>query len=109
MSQRMKHNLDLLRVLARSSPKQRKAILQTCHVDLIKCLAEISLNVLQGVVPINPSQKKKLKRFKSLLRALADRKVSLKQKKAKLQQSGGSLLGLLLPPVLSALGSLFIK
>ena len=77
MSQRMKHNIDLLRVLARSSPKQRKAIIKTCHVDLIKCLAEISLNVLQGVVPINPSQKKKLKRFRSLLRALADKKVSI--------------------------------
>ena len=44
-------------------PLQRKAILATCHVDLIKCLAEISLNVLQGVVPINGEQKKKLKRF----------------------------------------------
>lgn len=109
MSQRMKHNIDLLRVLARSSPKQRKAIIKTCHVDLIKCLAEISLNVLQGVVPINPSQKKKLKRFRSLLRALADKKVSIKTKKQKLEQSGGSLLGLLIPPVLSALGSLFTK
>jgi len=109
MSQRMKHNADLLRVLARSSPKQRKAIIKTCHTDLIKCLAEISLNVLQGVVPINPSQKKKLKRFRSLLRALADKKVPIKKKKEKLEQSGGSLLGLLIPPVLSALGSLFTK
>ena len=109
MSQRMKHNIDLLRVLARSSPKQRKAIIKTCHVDLIKCLAEISLNVLQGVVPINPSQKKKLKRFRSLLRVLADKKVSIKTKKQKLEQSRGSLLGLLIPPVLSALGSLFTK
>ena len=109
MSQRMKHNIDLLRVLARSSPKQRKAIIKTCHVDLIKCLAEISLNVLQGVVPINPSQKKKLKRFRSLLRALADKNVSIKTKKQKLEQRGGSLLGLLIPPVLTALGSLFTK
>ena len=109
MSQRMKHNLDLLRVLARSSPKQRKAILATCHVDLIKCLAEISLNVLQGVVPVDPRKKKKLRRYRSLLRALADKKVSLKTKKEKLNQSGGNLLGLLLPPVLSALGRLLIK
>ena len=109
MSQRMKHNSDLLRVLARSSPKQRKAILATCHVDLIKCLAEISLNVLQGVVPVNESQKKKLRRYKSLLRALADKKVPLKRKKEKLNQSGGNLLTLLLPPVLSALGSLLVK
>ena len=109
MSQRMKHNSDLLRVLARSTPKQRKAILATCHIDLIKCLAEISLNVLQGVVPINAKQKKKLKRYKSVLRALADKRVSLKKKKAKLNQSGGNLLSLLLPPVLSTLGSFLLK
>ena len=109
MSQRMRHNADLLRVLARASKKQRKAILETCHIDLVKCLAEISLNVLEGVVPISPTQKKKLKRYKSLLRSLADKKVSLKKKKTKLNQSGGNLLTLLLPPVLSALGSLLIK
>lgn len=109
MSQRVKHNLDLLRVLARSSPKQRKAILKTCHVDLIKCLAEISLNVLQGVVPINKTQKKKLRRFKSLLRSLADKKVSLKRKKEQLIQSGGNPLMFLLPPVLTALGNLLFK
>ena len=109
MSQRMKHNSDLLRVLAHSSPKQRKAILKTCHVDLIKCLAEISLNVLQGVVPINTIQKKKLQRYKSLLRSLADKKVSLKRKKEQLNQSGGNLLTFLLPPVLSALGNLLLK
>ena len=109
MSQRTKHNLDLLRVLARSSKKQRQAILQTCHVDLIKCLAEISLNVLKGVVPINDTQKKKLRRYKSLLRALADKKVSLKTKKQKLNQSGGNLLAFLLPPVLSVLGNLLTK
>ena len=109
MSERMRHNSDLLRVLARASKTQRKAILETCHIDLIKCLAEISLNVLEGVVPISPIEKKKLKRYKSLLRSLADKKVSLKKKKTKLNQSGGNLLTLLLPPVLSALGSLLSK
>ena len=109
MSQRMKHNSDLLRVLACSTPKQRKAILATCHVDLIKCLAEISLNVLKGVVPINGEQKKKLRRYKSVLRALADKRVPLKKKKEKLNQRGGNLLSLLLPPVLSTLGSLLLK
>lgn len=109
MSQRMKHNLDLLRVLARSSNKQRKAILQTCHVDLIKCLAEISLNVLKGVVPVDKTQKNRLRRYKTLLRSLADKSVSLKNKKKKLTQSGGNLLSYLLPPVLSVLGNLLTK
>ena len=109
MSQRIKHNLDLLRVLAKSNRKQRKAILETCHVDLIKCLAEISLNFLRGIIPINELQKKKLRRYRRLLHALADKNVSLKIKKEHLNQSGGNLLALLLPPVLSTLGSLLTK
>ena len=109
MSQRMKHNLDLLRVLAKSNKRQRKAILETCHVDLIKCLAEISLNFLRGIVPVDKTQKKKLKRYRRLLHALADTKVSLQSKKEQLNQRGGNLLTLLLPPVLSTLGNLLTR
>lgn len=109
MSQRMRNNLDLLNVLARSNKKQRKAILQNCHVDLVKCLAEISLNLVRGVIPINASQKKKLKRYRRVLHALADKKVSLTTKRKELNQHGGNLLTLLLPPVLSTLGSLLTK
>jgi len=105
----MRNNWNLLNVLAKSNRKQKKAILETCDVDLVKCLAEISLNLLKGVIPVNPTQKKKLKRYRRLLHELADKKVSLRTKKEKLNQQGGSLLGLLLPTVLSTLGNLLIK
>jgi len=62
-------------------------------------------NLLNGNVPLNKSQKKKLAAKKNILRQLAVKKTSL-QKKKKLIQSGG-FLGALLGPIVSAIGSLF--
>lgn len=109
MSRRLRNNADFLRVLAKASPKLRRAILSCCHSELIKAICEVTLNVLRGVVPVNQQQKEKLKRYKKVLRALADRKVSLKKKREHLNQTGGNFLPVLLPPVLSALASLLTK
>ncbi len=105
----MRENSEFLRVLSKSNRKQRKAILEHCHNELIKCICEISLNLLRGVIPISKSQKDKLKRYKSILRDLIDKKKSIKHKRKQLSQSGGNLLTLLIPPVLSVLGNLLTK
>lgn len=109
MSRRLSNNADFLRVLAKAKPNLRRAILKCCHSELIKVICEVTLNVLHGVVPLNSQQERKLKRYKKILRALADRSLSLKKKKEHLNQTGGSFLPALLPPVLSALASLLSK
>ena len=109
MSRRVKDNIDFLRVLAKSNPKLRRAILQCCHNDLIKAICEVTLNVLKGVVPVNEKQKRKLRRHKTVLRALADKKISIKRKREYLNQTGGNFLPFLLPPVLSVLASFLSK
>ena len=109
MSRRLKDNADFLRVLAKSTLKLRRAILKCCHSELIKTICEVTLNVLKGVVPIDEKQKKKLRRYKTVLRTLADKKVSIKKKRESLNQAGRNFLPFLIPPVLSVLANLLSK
>lgn len=109
MSRRLRNNAEFLRALAKANPKLRRAILKCCHSELIIAICEVTLNVLRGVVPLSKQQAGKLKRHKKVLRALADRKVSLKKKKEQLNQTGGSFLPIILPPVLTVLASLLSK
>jgi hypothetical protein len=69
---------------------------------------ECSLNLLKGVVPLTPCQKRRLVRYKAHLRDLANKKVSRKRKRQRLNQKGGNLRSDLLPPVVGVLGSLLL-
>ena len=106
MSQCMKRNASLLRLLQKLKPNALKAVMKVAPPDLIKALSECGLNVLKGNVKLNPAQKKKLCRYKNKLRALAIKKTSMKKRK-EILQSGG-FIGALLTPVLSVLGSLLL-
>ena len=102
MSKRMKDNLAYLQILAKCKPAHGPA-------DVLMCVCECCYNLLKGTVPLTPTQKRRLSRYKKHHRALADKKVSRVKKRRILNQKGGNLLAALLPPVLSVLGSLFIK
>ena len=106
MSKRMRENLPYLQILAKCKPRLRKLIIDNGPPSIVLCLSECCLNLLKGVVPLTPRQKKRLSRYKTHLRALASKKVSKKRKKQYLNQKGGNLLTTLLPPVLSVLSSL---
>jgi hypothetical protein len=95
-----------IELLACCSPKFRRALLKEANHELIQCLSECCLNVLQGVVPVSSSTKRKLRRHKSLLRQLASTSTSNRHKKKLVVQSGGGFLLVLLPAVISAISAL---
>jgi len=97
MSARLKRNLDFLRVLKKANTKQRKAILDTGSKDLILCLCEVIDNVLAGTVKLSSKQKKELIKYKSILRKLIDKKVTIKAKRRLFIQKGGFLPAILGP------------
>ena len=109
MSKHMKDNLPYLQVLVKSKPKLRKLLIEHGPVSMITSICECALNLLKGVIPLTPRQKRRLTRYKTHLRGLASKKVSRKRKKQFLNQKGGNLLTALLPPVLTVLGSLLTK
>ena len=83
-------------------------MIQGASKELIACVCECALNILNGNVSLKPADKRKLKKYKHHIRALSTKKLSVQKKKKNLHQKGG-FLGALLTPVLSALGGLLFK
>jgi len=83
-----------------------KAILANCKGELVKTLSECSLNLLRSNVKLTPCQKRKLRKYRTHLRKLEDKRVSLTSKKKAIVQRGGfliPLLGAVLPTIASLL------
>ena len=94
MSGRMKKQALFLQVLIKTkNAKLRKAILEHADPELIQALCECAHNILQ----MTPLEKTRLRKYKSKLRLIACKNVSVKQKRLKLQQTGGFLPALLAP------------
>ncbi len=80
MSKRMKGSLPYLQVLAKSKPKLRKLLIDHVPPSVLAAICECSLNVLKGVIPLAPRQRQRLARYKTHLRALANKRVPKKRK-----------------------------
>lgn len=105
MSKILKNNIDSLKVLARANKKQRKAIVDTANSELILCICECVFNILNGHVKITAGNKKKLARYKSVLRRLATRDCPVNDRRKLIIQKGG-FLPILLSPILNVAGQL---
>lgn len=99
MSQTVKKNVNLLRALSLMTPKQRKSVLKSADKELIQSVCECAYNLLLGNVNIKPQLKRKLSKYKTILRKLVKKGESFKNKKRFIVQQGG---GVVLPLVISA-------
>ena len=99
MSGRMKkHALCLQLLIETRNAKLRKAILEHADPEFIRALCECAKNILQGNVKMASDEKSRLRKYRSKLRLLASKRgLSMKQKRRKLQQTGGFLPALLAP------------
>ena len=78
---RFLNQLQILRTLYNSTPLRLEYILQHIDSHIIQSIAEISLNILRGVINLNPQRFKKLKRYSKYIKQLAKKSVSLNKKK----------------------------
>ena len=108
MSQRLRRNHDFLKLLAKCTPAQRKAILKVADNNLIKTICEcvLNCNVLEKTAPTSRAVKKRLFPHKKALSTLVHKGTPIERKKKILIQHGGNFLGVPLPPVLRVLSSL---
>ena len=106
-----KKHFPLLQYLASGKPRIVRAIIKEADPEVMKAICECAHNVLKGNVPMNKSQFTKLKRYRSHLHTLANKKVSQKRKKKTLQTGGflGALLGAAIPALASVIGGLIRK
>ena len=102
---RLKRNAFTIKLLCGTNPSLRKAVVEKSKDDLIRCLCDISFNILKGTAPISQQHKKQLAKHKSSLRKLIDCQLPLKKKK-KIIQSGG-FLSALISAAIPLLSSLF--
>lgn len=103
MSQCVVKNLPILEKLAKSSPAERKKILQSASLQLIKSIVECIENVLKGIVKLKKQCFAKLKKHKNILRRVYTTGCRLKHKKELIIQSGGAFLPALLTPIIGLL------
>jgi len=89
---RIKSNYHALNVLKSAQTKLRKAIISNCNRALLNCIS--ILNVLNGNLKVSDCGKQKLRKHKSALRKVADKRVISSAKKRLINQRGGFLLPL---------------
>lgn len=97
----MQRHEDLLKVLLKSSPRMRRAILGAADKELIDCLCECAVNILRGNVTLSSEQRERLRKYKNAVRKLANKGVAVKSKRQILQTGG--FLGALLAPLAASL------
>ena len=84
----------------------RKYILTHASADLINCICECCLNVLNGNVKINKKQRKALLPYGNILRELTQHNVPVETRRQRILQRGGSFLPALLVPILTVFAKL---
>ncbi len=105
--QSIKKHADILCVLAKAKPALVKAIIAKAEPSLIKAISECSYNLLRGNITLTPTQIRRLRSYKTAIRALASKKTPLTRKRALLQKGGllpGALLASLAPMLISGIG-----
>ena len=102
----VKRNFPRLKELKGQKASLRKYILTQANAELVNCICECCLNVLNGNVKITKKQRKALLPYGKILRALAQRGVPVETRRQRILQRGGSFLPSLLTPILLLLAKL---
>ena len=89
MSTRLEMTDAFIKVLAKSSVKQRKLLLRGATNEQLKGLFELCLNIIRGNLPLSNAEFHKLKRHRKTLESLASRRVPLYKKREIVNQKGG--------------------
>lgn len=98
----VKKHLPILKLLQSAKPKLRKSIISNCDLDFVNTLIECVFNTVKGNIPLTESEKKRLKKFKTVLRKVLKTKGGLCKKRKVIVQNGGTFLPLLLQPIVLA-------
>jgi hypothetical protein len=100
----IKSQFEIIKILATSNKKYRKAIIASADQKLVTALAEIVLNLLAGNIKISEKDHSDLKKYKYVLRQLIQNKNVVKRKKILVQQGG--FLQFLLPAVITGISNI---
>lgn len=104
VSMNVKHHTPQLFLLVKCDAKQRAGIINPASGALIRAICECVKNSLAGKIPHTEREKIILKKHKSIIKELVNKKISQNRKKRILSQKGaGAFLPMILGPVVSGL------
>ena len=102
MTELLRKNLNYLTMLKEGNVRQRQALLTHASVDQFKSLIELIYNILRGNIPISETDKKHLRRYRSVIYSLTSKAVN-KKRKSQLIKSHHFLLPLYIEALLTYL------
>lgn len=111
ISENLKNNLNLLKIIyGTKNNRLQKQLLKdfSKNKTFYKSLQEIALNLGYNNIHVNKSQKTKLSKYKKLVACLCKYQNNKKKKQKLIVQSGG-FLNLVIPILLSSLGTLALE
>lgn len=103
-----KYHGPLIALATTREGKNKQALLRALDPKVIQILAQIASNIVNGDIKITESQRKKLTRYKDILRKLRDNKNIHTRRRILIRQKGG-FLPFLIPLAASALGGVLGK
>ncbi|KAJ8665385.1 hypothetical protein QAD02_007047 [Eretmocerus hayati] len=91
---------SISRALCHLSKDQRIAVLRKAASDLIKCICECALNILNGNIPLDDYEERKLRKYAEILRKLIIPSGTWNSKRVVIIRKIAEFLPTLLLPVL---------
>ncbi|KAG8238787.1 hypothetical protein J437_LFUL018584 [Ladona fulva] len=92
MSRAVKSCLGMLKALCKMNSEQRAAILKNCDKSLVQAICECILNVLKGNKQLKSCHKRRISRYKKILRKIIKRDGCWKKKRRIIVQKGSGFL-----------------
>jgi len=77
----VRSNYHALQELKRAQARLRKALITSCNKEILNCISECVLNVLNGIIKLSGFNSRKLQKHKGALRMVTDKHVSIAGKK----------------------------
>ena len=99
---RLARNKKLIKSLTILPKKQRNKLLRKVDKSCIDSLRDCCKSILQGEIPLNPSNKRRLKPYKNKLRAAANPKIG--SNRARKHFQFGGFFQALIPVLASVIG-----
>jgi len=84
-----------------------RRILKASPIEVTKAICNAAHNIAVGEAPLSRSQKRLFARFRKQISLLIRKRSSVDSKRRYLIQSGGSILGILIPTLLTTALSIF--
>lgn len=106
----IKKHWELIKLLLKLKPCKRKSLIEGFKKEHVNCISEIFKNFLRKNINTSAGILKKLKKYRSLISAVARKSTPVYLKKRVLSsQRGAGLLNILLPVAISVISSLLGK